>query len=304
VSSLSHRSRLHAALITLGASIASIATMLIPATSSVAQKTTFSDVPSNYWARPFIERLAIENIVAGYPDGTFRPEQTIDRDELAAMIRDAFGQTKQVKQIPSGSVFKDVPANYWAASAIEQAYEKGFMQADDRGFFRPKEEVSRLQALQALVNGLNLSPKRSIASTSQVTHANKPQTAKRFLFPPLAITNLMQPVFIASRNLQTISSNASTTTENISPSTIVSNYYQDADRIPQNAVDEVAKATQAHIVVNYPKVKVLNPDRPLDRATAAAWIHQTLVSQKKLPPIPGNTEAYRYIANPVNPTIH
>lgn len=294
MSSLSHRSRLHAALITLGASIAAIATTLVSATPSVAQKTTFSDVPSNYWARPFIERLAVQNIVAGYPDGTFRPEDSIERDELAAMIRDAFGQTKQVRQIKSGSVFKDVPANYWAASAIEQVYEKGFMQADDRGFFRPREEVSRLQALVALVNGLNLSPLPSIASTSQTNNANKPQTTKRFLFPPLAITNLMQPVFIASRSLQTIPSVAPPATESPSPSSIVSNYYQDADRIPQNAVNEVATATKANIVVNYPKVGVLNPDRPLDRATAAAWIHQTLVSQKKLSPIPGNLEAYQW----------
>jgi hypothetical protein len=304
VSSLSHRSRLHATLVAIGTSLATIVPTLISASPSLAQKTTFSDVGRNYWARPFIERLALQNIVAGYPDGTFRPENAIDRDEFAAMIRDAFGQTKQVRQIESGSVFKDVPANYWATEAIEQAYEKGFMQANDRGFFRPREEVSRLQALQALVNGLNMSPTRSIASTSQTTQTNKPQASRRFFFPPLAITNLMQPVFVASRNLQMISSsNATTTMENRSPSTIVNKYYQDADRIPQDAVDEVAAATQAHIVVNYPKVKVLNPNRPLDRATAAAWIHQTLVSQKKLTPIPGNTEAYRYIAKPVNPTI-
>ncbi|MGL5806190.1 MAG: S-layer homology domain-containing protein [Xenococcaceae cyanobacterium] len=194
-------------------------------------------------------------------------------------------------------------SSYWAASAIEQICEKGFMQADDRGFFRPREEVSRLQALQALVNGLNLSPLPSIASTSQTNNANKPRTTKKFLFPPLAITNLMQPVFIASRSLKTMPSVTAPATESRSSSSIVSNYYRDADRIPQNAVDEVAAATKAHIVVNYPKVTVLNPDRPLDRATAVAWIHQTLVSQKKLSPIPGIFEAHHYIANPVNPTM-
>jgi hypothetical protein len=304
VSFLLHRSQLHVALIAIGTSLAAIVPTLILASPSLAQKTTFSDVGRNYWARPFIERLAVQNIVDGYPDGTFRPEDSIERDEFAAMLRDAFGQTKQVRQIESGSVFKDVPANYWAKGAIEQAYEKGFMQADDRGLFRPREEVSRLQALQTLVNGLNLSPLPSIASTSQTTKVNKPQRNKNFFFPPLAITSLMQPVFLASRNFQVISSsNAITTTEKRSPATIVSKYYRDADRIPQNSVDEVARATQAHIVVNYPKVEVLNPDRPLDRATAAAWIYQTLVSQKKLTPIPGNIEAYRYIAKPVNPTV-
>ncbi|MCX7596637.1 MAG: S-layer homology domain-containing protein, partial [Fischerella sp.] len=42
-------------------------------------QTTFRDVQPNYWAQPFIQRLAQRNIVAGYPDGTFRPEQAVQR---------------------------------------------------------------------------------------------------------------------------------------------------------------------------------------------------------------------------------
>lgn len=185
-------------------------------------QTTFSDVEPSYWAQPFIERLAAQNIISGYPDGTFRPEQPLDRDEFAALIRDAFNQD-EVRQIPSGSVFKDVPAGYWAAPVIEEAYEAGFMRSFRGGFFQPQEEVSRVQALVALVNGLNLSPARPTASTNQTTtnQANttnqastnlantnpattqtttRRRAAKKPLFIPLAITSLMQPLVVASTN--------------------------------------------------------------------------------------------------------
>ena len=78
-----------------------------------------------------------------------------------------------------------------------------------------------------------------------------------------------------------------------------SNYYQDAEQIPQDAVDAVATATKANIVVNHPNVKVLAPNQPLNRGAAAAIIYQTLVHQGKLPSIPSNTTAYNYIVHSV-----
>jgi len=47
-------------------------------------------------------------------------------------------------------------------------------------------------------------------------------------------------------------------TPNRPPSFVVSDYYTDAKQI-HNAVDDVAAATKANIVVNYPNVKVFNP---------------------------------------------
>lgn len=65
----------------------------------------------------------------------------------------------------------------------------------------------------------------------------------------------------------------------------VRDYYQDAEQIPQYAVDDVAATTTAGIVVNYPDRQVLNPTRPATRGEVAALIHQALVSQGKTAPI-------------------
>lgn len=63
-------------------------------------------------------------------------------------------------------------------------------------------------------------------------------------------------------------------------------------------VDEVAAATQANMVVNYPKPRVLNPNQTLNRGAAAALIHQAMTSQGKLQSLPRNVEASNYIVNP------
>ena len=333
-----------AALLGLGISAGAVAPLVTSAPARA--QTNFSDVEPSYWAQPFIERLAAQNIISGYPDGTFRPEQPLDRDEFAALIRDAFNQN-EVRQIPSGSVFKDVPAGYWAGSAIEEAYEAGFMRGFPGGLFRPREEVSRVQALVSLVNGLNLSlgspQANASATTNQATtpattsQATTPTTRRRAtkkpIFIPLAITSLMQPLLIASANGQGLP--PSSTTESVAseqgvsssgsaptvasgqgmsprgstesvpsdqsvatnrpPSFVVSDYYTDAKQIPQYAVDDVVAATRANIVVNYPNVRALNPNEPLSRGAAAAWIYQALVKQGKLSPLPSSVQASNYI---------
>ncbi|MCU0536333.1 MAG: S-layer homology domain-containing protein [Hydrococcus sp. Prado102] len=291
--------------IALGITAGAIAPLLV-STPSLTQETAFSDVAPDYWAQPFIQQLASQNILAGYPDGSFQPEQPVERDEFAAIIRQAFDRNQE-RQIASGSVFKDVPTDYWAASAIEEAYEGQFMNAPD-GYFRPREEVTRLEAISALVRGLNLSPKPVTAQATQTTQtAQKAQTAqKQPKAIPLAMLSLMQPAVNAIATFQSLSATTpaatanrpTTSTASKSPAIAASNYYQDAAQIPQDAVDEVAAATQANIVVNYPNKRVLNPNQPLTRGAAAAMIHQTLVQQGKLSSLPSNSEALNYVVRP------
>ncbi len=124
-----------------------------PATNQVAQA---SDVAGN-WAEPFIRVLVDKGIIAGYPDGTFRPDQPITRAEFAALLNKAF----DLKPIRAGRKFKDVPANYWAATVIDKAYRSGFLSGYP-GVFGPKQNLIRIQGLVALVNGSKLEPSGSL----------------------------------------------------------------------------------------------------------------------------------------------
>lgn len=211
-----------------------------PTAPSSAQGTTtnFSDVGADYWAQPFIQALAARNIITGFPNGTFRPEQPVQRAEFAAMIQKAFNQ-KSVRQLTEPG-FTDVPPDYWAAAAIESAYETGFMGGVPGGAFQPAEDITKLQAIVALANGLNLTSDRSLQN-------------------------------------------------------VIRTSYLDAEAVPAYATGEVAAATQANLVVNYPNVRQLNPQQPLTRAEAAAHLYQALVRLGQVQPLASNLAATQYI---------
>jgi S-layer homology domain len=273
-----------------------------------ATQNTFPDVPSNYWAQPFIQALAARDIIVGYPDGTYRPKNTLERDELAAIINKAFDEPA-VRQIASGSVYKDVPDSYWADQPIEAAYQQGFMSGYPDKSFRPRQEVSKVDAIVALNRGLELAPVAPVATTPAPTApapTRQARTAKRrFLVFPLAITSLMQPLVVARANAATAPGTPTTTTRDNgaaqpqrTASLLVNNTYQDAENIPQYAIDDVARATQANIVVNYPNPNILNPNQPINRGEIAALIYQTMVAQGRVEPLAVNNPASQYIVRP------
>lgn len=280
---------------------------------AVAQENqqNFPDVPQDYWARPFIQALAQRGIIAGYPDGSYRPEKPVEREEFAAMLSQAFNRDR-IRDIASGSAFNDVPNGYWAASPIEEAYESGLMSAYSGNLFLPQQEIPRVEALVSLANNLNLNYQNPASTTSQAT-TNQPETNRqnqrpairnRLMFP-LASASLMQPIlpslFVAKKPNPVANRSSSTTaqtqdrTSSLSAREFVNSYYTDADKIPQDAIDDVAAATQANMVVSYPEPRVLNPNELLKRSTAAALIHQALVRQGNLEPLPNNVEATKYL---------
>ncbi|MBD2409737.1 beta-Ig-H3/fasciclin [Nostoc calcicola FACHB-389] len=252
MSSVFRWSSLRVALLVLGITTATVAPVVIsaPASSQNTVPTTtpsatpsptstvnLSDVTSDYWARPFIQALADNNVISGFPDGSFRPNQSVTRAEFAALIQKAFGNQNRIRQLSAGG-FSDVPAGYWAASAIQNAYEIGFLSGYPGNVFRPNQQIPKVEAIVSISNGLGLSA---------------------------------------------------------SDTSTLSTYYTDASAIPNYAVSSVAAATQASLVVNYPDVKQLNPQRALTRAEAAALLYQALVRQGRLQPIASNLPATQYI---------
>jgi S-layer homology domain len=121
-----------------------------PANSQIAQA---SDVAGN-WAEPFIKALVEKDIIKGYPDGTFKPDQPVTRAEFAALLNRAF----DLKEVRAGRKFKDVPKKFWAAEVIQKAYKGGFLSGYPNGTFAPKQNIIRIQSLVSLVNGSKLEP--------------------------------------------------------------------------------------------------------------------------------------------------
>ena len=138
-----------AALVALGV-MAGATFPLIDAAPAMAQQ--FVDVGNGYWAQPYIETLAAEQIIAGFPDGTFKPDQAVTRAQFAAIVRQAFDQAR-TRSAPN---FGDVPNSYWATEAIADAYGQGFMSGYPDSTFKPEQQIPRVQVVVALANGLGM----------------------------------------------------------------------------------------------------------------------------------------------------
>jgi hypothetical protein len=140
-----------------------VQTMMTPAPAVAQTTVSFSDVSSNYWARDFIVELARRDVIAGFPDGTFRPNDPVTRAQFAAMVRKAFDKAN----IRNPVNFSDVASNYWAYNAIREAYAMGFLSGYPGNVFRPGQNIPREQVLVSLANGLNYSTS-NVASSLQL----------------------------------------------------------------------------------------------------------------------------------------
>jgi parallel beta-helix repeat protein len=118
----------------------------------VAAQFAFRDI-KGLWAQPYIEALAAQNIIAGFPDGTFKPNEPVTRAQFAAIVSKAFSPKPQREAVNFG----DVSRSFWGYQAIQTAYRGGFVAGYPGGLFQPKQEIPRVQALVSLANGLNLS---------------------------------------------------------------------------------------------------------------------------------------------------
>lgn len=123
----------------------------------VSSSARFPDI-TNHWARPFIEGLARRGILNGYPDGRFRPDNSVTRAEFAAIITTTFSRIPKKREYIS---FVDVPNNHWAASAIRKAYETVFITGFPNNYFRPDNRIQRINALLSIISGLGMTSKVS-----------------------------------------------------------------------------------------------------------------------------------------------
>ena len=118
-----------------------------------AANIAFADV-TNHWAKNFILGLSGQNLIQGFADGTFRPDTPMTRAQYASLIARAFNPASR----RPGITFPDVPKDFWANSAIAQAYQAGFISGFPDGTFKPNQNVTRLQLVLSLVSGFGIPP--------------------------------------------------------------------------------------------------------------------------------------------------
>ncbi|WP_018758130.1 discoidin domain-containing protein [Paenibacillus terrigena] len=120
-------------------------------------KPAFQDI-AGHWAAKEIQAAVQRDMTNGYPDGTFRPDQSVTRAEFTVWLAKAMqlsdeGRTKAFTDQSS------IPA--WASEAVAQAVELGLIQgyADQR--FMPNQPISRAEMVTMVARALKLSTNAS-----------------------------------------------------------------------------------------------------------------------------------------------
>lgn len=118
----------------------------------VALGGQLSDV-AGHPAEEEIRALSDRGFIAGFPDGTFRPNAAVTRAQFAAMVDSAFLADRPAAR----ASFPDVPSSHWAAGAIGRAHAAGFLRGYPDGAFRPDQTITRVEVVVSLANGLGFS---------------------------------------------------------------------------------------------------------------------------------------------------
>lgn len=126
----------------------------LPLSGTFAASTKqFSDVTSSKYFAEAVYDLVERNIIGGYPDGTFKPGNTITRGQAAAIIAKMINlDTSNVKN-PG---FKDVSTANGYYKAIAAMTEEGIISGYGDGRYGPNDPIKRGQMASILVKAFDL----------------------------------------------------------------------------------------------------------------------------------------------------
>ncbi|NEQ17128.1 MAG: S-layer homology domain-containing protein [Moorea sp. SIO3E2] len=137
------------------------ATITVP---TQASGRPYRDVEAGRWSAAKIQWARDNNIVSGYPDGTFRPNKSVTRAELMAVQKKAAEFAKSLQGQPgvlvsteSVTQFSDTEG-HWAVALISEmsAYCQVASPLNERGnAFLPDSQARRNYAAAATLRMLN-----------------------------------------------------------------------------------------------------------------------------------------------------
>ena len=131
-----------------------------------SQATKFSDA-SDDWYSKAINYVVGKGLISGYPNGTFKPNESITRAEFAQMIS---GYVKNEKA--GSSDFKDVK-DHWAKDAIDKLYGNKNVNGYPDGSFKPNAKITRAEAVTILNSVFNRNTNKSSLNNVNTSSLNK-----------------------------------------------------------------------------------------------------------------------------------
>ncbi len=115
----------------------------------------YSDVEASTTVGEAVGILSNLGILTGFEDGTFKPDETVTRAQMAAIVCRTLGYESQAKSSAGTTIFNDVPGDHWAAGYINVAQSLNIINGYGDGNFGPEDKVTYEQAVKMIVCALN-----------------------------------------------------------------------------------------------------------------------------------------------------
>ena len=112
-----------------------------------ATAKNFTDV-GDIWAKPYIDSVAAQQVMNAFGDGTFRPQNTLNRSQLATMLtRIVHLATPQEKYTQNWTPsFNDLPATDSSFRYVELVKRLGILPDSFQTEFHPNQPITRAEA--------------------------------------------------------------------------------------------------------------------------------------------------------------
>lgn len=127
---------------------------------TLPSEAAFPDAPLSDLYGSAAAFLRVRNVISGFPDGTLRPQETLNRAQAAKML--LLGARRPIATRFPAYIAFDVPTDAWFTPYIVSANEQGMMQGYDNGTYRPEATVIRSEFFKMLSIAFDLrTPVRS-----------------------------------------------------------------------------------------------------------------------------------------------
>ena len=109
----------------------------------------FSDIAPDSPVLPALRWAAANGVVSGYPDGTFRPDDHVTREELAVLLWNS-----RDRELPAAAeaYVDQEDISPWALEAVSWARGRGVMSGGPDNCFYPKSNTTRAEGAALIMN--------------------------------------------------------------------------------------------------------------------------------------------------------
>jgi len=115
-----------------------------------AAKEAFSDVAADAWYAGVVGAALESGLITGYADGTFQPERSITRQEVAVLLSRAMAFAEMPMDVNNAqsklsTAFKDGTKDVWNAEALVSMVEANIMRGTPEGEIRAASPATRAE---------------------------------------------------------------------------------------------------------------------------------------------------------------